>query len=126
MRLVSAIILALSTLTSTAYAAGSAAAPAAHHQQGSIMSTVIMLGAFFLIFYFLLIRPQSKRAKAQRELLNNVQVNDEVMTAAGIMGKIKTIDQNIVTLEISKDVVIQIQKSSISSILPQGTFKATS
>lgn len=124
MRLLSALILAFSTLTSTAYAAGSATA-APHHQQGSIMSTVIMLGAFFLIFYFLLIRPQSKRAKAQRALLNNVQVGDEVMTAAGIMGKIKTMDQNIVTLEIASDVVIQIQKSSISSTLPQGTFKTS-
>lgn len=112
----------LSAIIPTAYAAGSASS-AAPHQQGSIMSTVLMLGVFFIIFYFLLIRPQSKRAKAQRELINNVQVGDEVMTAAGIMGTIKEIDQNIVSLQIAENVVIQIQKSAIASTLPQGTLK---
>lgn len=113
-----------SAIIPTAYAAGSATTSAApHHQQGSIWSTVIMLAVFFVIFYFLLIRPQSKRAKAQRALLESVQVGEEVVTAAGLMGTIRAIDQNIVSLEIAKDVVIKIQKSAISGTLPKGTVK---
>ena len=93
----------LSTLSSAIIPTAYAAAPVGTgtHPQGSPWSTVIMLGVFFVIFYFLLIRPQSKRAKAQRELLASLAVGDEVMTTGGIMGTIKSIDDNIVGLEIS-------------------------
>ena len=116
----------LSTLIPTAYAdtmttTTSAAAAAPTHQ--SPWSTIIMLVVFFAIFYFLLIRPQSKRAKAQRELLASVGRGDEVMTAGGLMGRITEIEDNIISLEIAKNVVIKIQKSSISATLPKGTIK---
>lgn len=113
-----------SAIFPTAYAA-TAGAPA-HHQQGSIWSTVIMLAVFFAIFYFLLIRPQSKRAKAQRELIASLQVGEEVMTNAGIIGTIRSIDDNnIVALEIAKDVQIKIQKNAISGTLPKGSVAET-
>lgn len=113
----------LSSIIPTAYAAGSATTTAPHHQN-SMLSTIVMLGVFFAIFYFLLIRPQSKRAKEQRNLVNNLQVNDEVMTAAGFMGKVKTIDDATLKLQIADNVEIQIQKNAVTSVLPQGTFKA--
>jgi preprotein translocase subunit YajC len=113
-----------SAIIPTAYAAGaSTTTTGATHQQGSIWSTVIMLAVFFVIFYFLLIRPQSKRAKAQRALLESVQVGEDVVTAAGLMGTIRAIDQNIVSLEIAKDVIIKIQKNAISGTLPKGTVQ---
>jgi preprotein translocase subunit YajC len=110
----------LSFFIPTAYAAGGATT-AAPHQQGSMMSTIIMLVVFFAIFYFLLIRPQSKRAKAQRELIAAIKVGDEVTTTAGIIGTIKDMDQNIVSLQIAADVVIKLQKSAVTGTLPQGS-----
>ena len=95
------------SLFPTAYAADAAgAAP-----QSSPWTTIIMLVVMFAIFYFLLIRPQSKRAKAQRQLLSELGKGDEVMTAGGLMGRIAEIEDNIVSLEIAANVVIKIQKS---------------
>ncbi len=111
---------AILSLFPTAYAADAAgAAP----QQGGPWTTVIMLVVMFAIFYFLLIRPQSKRAKAQRQLLSELGKGDEVMTAGGLMGRISEIDENIIGLEIAPNVIIRIQKTSITSSLPKGTLK---
>tara|TARA_R110000868_G_scaffold362686_1_gene624860 strand:+ start:2319 stop:2660 length:342 start_codon:yes stop_codon:yes gene_type:complete len=105
---------------STAYAA---AAPAAgQHPQGSIWSTVIMLAVFFAIFYFLLIRPQQKRAKAQRELLAALGQGDEVVTNSGIVGQVKTIEDTFVHLEIAENVIIKIQKQAVTTVLPKGSL----
>ena len=112
----------LSILIPTAYAAD-AAAPAAAQHANSPWGTVLMLVVFFAIFYFLLIRPQSKRAKAQRQLLASLGKGEEVVTAGGIMGRIAEIDDTMVGLEISKGVIIRIQKGSISGALPKGTLK---
>ena len=114
----------LSLLIPTAYADTVAApAAAAPHAQGSPWGTVIMLVVFFAIFYFLLIRPQSKRAKQQRQLLASLGKGDEVMTAGGLMGKIVEIDDNVVSIEIAHNVVIKVQKPSVTSTLPKGTLK---
>jgi preprotein translocase subunit YajC len=104
----------------TAYAQATDAAAGAAHQ-GSPWSTVIMLVVFFAIFYFLLIRPQSKRAKAQRTLIAGLTAGDEVVTTGGIMGKIDALDETAVTLEIADKVKIKIQKAAIASVLPKGT-----
>jgi preprotein translocase subunit YajC len=121
-----------SALIPTAYAAvndtvattattATAAAPVAH--QGSPWSTVIMLVVMFVIFYFLLIRPQSKRAKAQRQLLAELSKGDEVVTASGIMGKVTDIDDNSVSIEIANGVAIKMQKAAVTATLPKGTIK---
>jgi preprotein translocase subunit YajC len=99
------------------------AAPVAAQHANSPWGTVVMLVVFFAIFYFLLIRPQSKRAKAQRQLLASLGKGEEVVTAGGLMGRIVQIDDAIVAIEIAKDVVIRIQKGSISGALPKGTLK---
>ena len=109
----------LSIFFSTAYADTAGAAP----QQGSPWTTVIMLVVMFAIFYFLLIRPQSKRAKAQRELLASIGKGDEVMTSGGIMGKIVEVEDTVLSLEIAPNVVIKIQKAAIANSLPKGTIK---
>lgn len=121
MRLLS-VLLSILALTSTVYAAAPASTAAAQH---SPWPTIAMLAVFFVIFYFLLIRPQSKRAKAQRELLANLGKGEEVMTSGGMMGKIIEIDQSIVSLEIANGVVIKVQKSAITGTLPKGTLKGT-
>jgi preprotein translocase subunit YajC len=105
---------------SAAQAAESTGAAATH---GGFLSMLPMLLIFVVIFYFLLIRPQSKRAKEQKQLLSNVGVGDEVLTAGGIVGKIVQLKDNFVVLNIGKESQIMMRKSSIASILPKGTLE---
>ena len=80
---------------------------------GSGMEGIIMLVVMFAIFYFLLIRPQQKRAKQHKELVNNLKAGDQVVTAGGIHGKVVTVQDALVTLEIASNVRIKISRSSI-------------
>ena len=90
---------------------------------GSGLSTIIMVVVFFAIFYFLLIRPQSKRNKELRAMIESLKKGDEVVTAGGILGRITNIDDNIITLAINDTTEIKVQKSAVSSILPKGSLK---
>ncbi|HKK00535.1 MAG TPA: preprotein translocase subunit YajC [Desulfuromonadales bacterium] len=76
---------------------------------------LIMLALMFAIFYFLLIRPQQKRAKQHRQLVEALKVGDSVVTAGGIHGKVAAIQESVVTLEVSTGVKIKINRSSIVS-----------
>ncbi|WP_304986140.1 preprotein translocase subunit YajC [Coxiella-like endosymbiont] len=89
---------------------------------GSFWSMLWLPLLLILVFYFLLIRPQAKRAKEQRQLLENIALGDEVMTTGGIAGKVTRLKDNFVVLEIAKDTEITVQKGSIASILPKGTI----
>lgn len=75
-----------------------------------------------VVFYFLLIRPQSKRAKEHRNLLQNLSVGDEVSTAGGMLAKVVKLKDNFVVIEISQGVQMTLQKASIATILPKGTI----
>ncbi|RNC71378.1 MAG: preprotein translocase subunit YajC [Desulfuromonadales bacterium] len=77
---------------------------------------VLPLVFMFAIFYFLLIRPQQKKAKEHRALLDALTKGDQVVTAAGIHGKVTGIDGDIVSLEIASGVVVKITKGFIASI----------
>lgn len=122
----------MSLFITNAYAAGDAAVQAttgaagtaAVHPANSMMSTVLFLVVFIGLFYFLFIRPQNKRAKEHRNLLDSLGNGDEVVTGGGLMGKIQMIQENIVDLEIAQNVVIKIQRSSIVNVLPKGTIKS--
>ena len=76
----------------------------------------------FVLLYFLMIRPQKKQ-KEQRDMLSALAVGDEVLTAGGIVGKITKVTDNFITLEISEGTEIIIQKTSIVSMLPNGTIE---
>jgi len=105
------------------FSAAHAAESSGTSTHGGFLSMLPMLLIFVVIFYFLLIRPQSKRAKQQKQLLSNVSVGDEVLTAGGIVGKIVQLKDNFVVLNLSKDSQLMIRKSSIASILPKGTLE---
>jgi len=110
---------------STAYAAVSSAAPGAHSTpEGSFLSVLPMLVIFIAVFYFLLVRPQSKRAKEHRELIDNLAVGDEVVTTGGVVGRLTKLRDTYVVLSISKDVEITLQKSAVASVLPKGTLES--
>jgi preprotein translocase subunit YajC len=80
---------------------------------GSGMEGIVMLVVMFAIFYFLLIRPQQKRAKQHKELVENLKAGDQVVTAGGIHGKVVAVQDTLVTLEIASNVRIKISRSSI-------------
>lgn len=98
-------------------------AAAAPQQQGGY-SMMIMLAVFVLFMYFAMWRPQSKRAKAHRDLLSSLATGDEVVTAGGILGKIAKVSDNYTVLSLADNVQITIQKSSIVNVLPKGTLKS--
>ena len=108
----------MSFLISDAMAAG----PAASGAGDPLMSLILPIGLVAL-FYFMLIRPQSKRHKEHKELIAGVQKGEEIVTSGGILGKITNVGESFVTLEISSDVSISVQKSAIQSIMPKGTIK---
>lgn len=83
----------------------------------------IMIGIFFLIMYFMIIRPQSKRAKEHKKLIEALSKGDEVVTNGGLLGKITEVGENFVKLEVSEGVNIKVQKSAVASVMPKGTLK---
>ena len=87
-----------------------------------IMSFLPMI-AIFVAFYFFLIRPQQKRAKETRAMLAALAVGDEIVTAGGIAGKVKKLNENYIDLEIADDVEIKVQRGAVQLLLPKGTLK---
>lgn len=103
---------------SNAYAEGAAAA-----QGGGIMDFLPLI-ALVAVFYFLVLRPQSKRAKEHKAMIEAVQRGDEVVTAGGEVGSISKVYEQYVGVEIAENVVVTVQKSAIQSVLPKGTIKS--
>jgi preprotein translocase subunit YajC len=106
----------MSLFISTAHAAGEAA------QQPSMMANLLMIAVFVAIFYFLIWRPQSKRAKEHRALVESLGLGSEVVFAGGLMGKIVKIEGDFAVVELSRGVEVKIQRASVISVLPEGTL----
>ena len=85
-------------------------------QGGDATGSIVMLVAMFAIFYFLLIRPQQKRAKQHKELITNLKAGDQIVTAGGIHGKISSVEDTSITLEIATGVKIKMSRSSITEV----------
>ncbi len=88
----------------------------------NLLFPIILIGAF----YFLLIRPQTKRAKEHKQMVEAIKKGDEVVSGGGVLGRITDIGENFVQLEIAEGVQIRIQKQAISSLMPKGTYKGNS
>ena len=102
---------------------GTAYAQAAGSASGSdTMIGLLPIILMFVIMYFLMIRPQMRKAKEHRSMLEALQKGDEVV-AVGILGKISKISDNYLTLEIAPNVSIQVQKAAVTTLLPKGTIK---
>ena len=98
--------------------AADAAAPAGPDVMGFLPLIVIAV-----LFYFMLIRPQMKRAKEQKAMIDALQKGDEVIAAGGMLGKIVKVGENYVSLEVADNVVVHMQKQAIQMVLPKGTIK---
>jgi len=90
----------------------------------SILSALMLPLMLLVVFYFLLIRPQNKRAKEQKEMLSKVAAGDEVATTGGMLGKVVEVGDQFLTLEIASGVNIKLQKFQIAQVLPKGTVKS--
>jgi preprotein translocase subunit YajC len=104
-------------LISNAHAEG-AAAPA-----GGGIEMLLMMGVFFAIMYFMIIRPQQKRAKEHKQMLEALSKGDEIVTGGGILGKVAGINDSFIELAIADNVTIKVQKQAVASVLPKGTMK---
>jgi preprotein translocase subunit YajC len=103
-----------------AYAQGAAAAPGAANSMGGLFGNPLILMAVMVgIFYFLLIRPQQKKAKEHKALLDNLKKGDRVITGGGIIGTVVNIDDQIVNLEIADKVRIEMARPSIAGFAPK-------
>ncbi len=91
--------------------------------QGGLMS-FLPLVVIFIIFYFLLIRPQMKRTKEHRKLVEQLSTGVEVVTNGGLLGRITRVEESFVTVEFADKVQIKVQKQAIASVMPKGTIKA--
>lgn len=89
----------------------------------SDLSGMIFLVGFALIFYFMMWRPQSKRAKEHKALIAELAKGDEVVTSAGILGKVTKLDDDYVVLSVAEGTELKFQKMHISAALPKGTIK---
>ena len=97
-------------------------APAAG-QPGGFMPMILMVG-MFVIFYFLLIRPQSKRAKEHKVMVEALKNGDEIVTNGGVYGRITIADGDALGIEVAEGVVQRIQRQAIATVLPKGTLKS--
>ena len=106
----------MSFFISTAHAAPAAA------QGPSLMANLLMIAVFIAIFYFLIWRPQSKRAKEHRALIESLGVGSEVVFAGGLMGRITKIEGDFAVVELNRGVEVKVQRASVVSVLPEGTL----
>ena len=90
---------------------------------GGGYESLILIVLMFGVLYFLMIRPQMKRAKEHKTMIEALQKGDEVVAAGGVLGRVTRINENYVTLEVSSNVEIQIQRAAVQLVLPKGTIK---
>ncbi len=98
------------TGTAWAQAAGAGAQPSPLLQMAPLL-------LIFVVFYFLLIRPQQQKAKEHKEMISNLRLNEDVITAGGLYGKVVALSEKIVTLEIAPNVRVRVDRSQINDVV---------
>ncbi len=97
------------------------AAPAA--QPGAGWEGLLFPILLLVIFYFILIRPQQKKMKELKQMIDSLAKGDEVITSGGLAGRISALDDNFVRLEVAAGLEVQLQRQAVSAILPKGTLE---
>lgn len=110
----------MSFFIQSAHAADAAAGTVAGFPFGQFLLPV----AFFAIFYFLVIRPQSKRTKEHRTMVNALSVGSEIIFAGGLMGRIKSLEGDYAVVSLNNNTDIKVQRASVISVLPKGTIES--
>jgi len=91
--------------------------------QGGTLELILPLLLMFGIFYFLLIRPQQKKAKEHKKMVEALGKGDEIITNGGLLARISDVDENFLTCQIADKVEVKIQRHAVTSVLPKGTIK---
>jgi len=76
-----------------------------------------------VFFYFIFLRPQQKRTKEHKKMLEEMKVGAEVVTNGGLLGKVVSLDENFVQIEVADNIVLQVQRHQVGSVMPKGTYK---
>jgi preprotein translocase subunit YajC len=114
--------LELPVFISSAFAQTAPAAAAGGDMQSTLMN-MLPLVLMFVVLYFVMIRPQMKKQKEHKSMIDALAKGDEVATAGGLLGKVVKLADNAVTLEIASGVEVQLQRSAVVQVLPKGSIK---
>jgi preprotein translocase subunit YajC len=90
---------------------------------GGGFESMILIVLMFGVLYFLMIRPQMKRAKEHKTMIDALQKGDEIVAAGGMLGRITKLNENYVTMEIANNVEVQVRRVAVEIVLPKGTIK---
>ncbi len=107
---------------SSAYAQTAPAAAPEGGMQSSLLS-MLPLVLMFVVLYFVMIRPQMKRQKEHRAMIDALAKGDEIVTSGGMLGKVSKLGEMYVSVEITGNVEVQVQRSAVVQVLPKGTIK---
>ncbi len=99
-----------------------ALAAAPQGEPGPLMGFLPLI-LIFVVFYFLLIRPQTKRAKEHKAMVEGLAKGDEVVTNGGVLGKVTKVGENFALIEVANGVELKVQKQAVASLMPKGTVK---
>jgi preprotein translocase subunit YajC len=102
--------------------AQTAPAAAGGDMQSSLMS-MLPLVLMFVVLYFVMIRPQMKKQKEHRTMIDALAKGDEVVTVGGVLGKVSKMGDSYVSLEVANGVELQVQRSAVVQVLPKGSIK---
>jgi preprotein translocase subunit YajC len=97
-------------------------APAAAEGAGGLMQFVPLV-LMFVVLYFIMIRPQMKRQKEHKAMIDALAKGDEVVVAGGLLGKVSKLSESVVHVELAKDVEVQVQRAAVVQVLPKGSVK---
>ena len=114
----------MSLFISNAMAAAENVTGSAQAGQPDSTFSLIMIVAIYVLIYFMLIRPQNKRAEAHRDLVNQLKKGDEVVTSGGFIGKVVSMDEQIIKISLADGLDVHLQRNAVSSVLPKGTIKS--
>jgi preprotein translocase subunit YajC len=109
-------------LISSAFAQAAPAAATGGGMQDSLMS-MLPLVLMFVVLYFVMIRPQMKRQKEHRAMIEALAKGDEIATAGGLVGKVTRLGDSFLTLEVAPGVEVQVQRTAVVQVLPKGAIK---
>jgi preprotein translocase subunit YajC len=114
--------LEFSVFISSAIAQTAPAAAAGGDMQSSLMG-MLPLVLMFVVLYFVMIRPQMKKAKEHKAMIEALAKGDEVATAGGILGKVTKLGDSFVDIEVAAGVEVHLQRSAVVQVLPKGSIK---
>jgi len=103
--------------------AQTAPAAAAGGSTESTLFSLLPLVLMFVVLYFIMIRPQMKRQKEHKAMIEAIAKGDEVVTAGGLLGKVSKLGETYVSIEVANTVEVQVQRTAITQVLPKGTLK---